>query len=207
MTSLPRIAGAAAAVLAAVLLAAASSVPLQLQRSPEATVRVAFSARPERLETCHEMDADELAALPQHMRQSVVCEGRTASYELQVWHNETLVASSELHGGGLRRDRQLYALQEVLVPAGTSTIEVRLTRVDSLDTGAASPAVPDTISTGGAIDPARVAREADERRRRMEGEVPPLLVLREVVELEPREVVLVTYDQSERQLRTMRNPE
>ncbi|HLV27131.1 MAG TPA: hypothetical protein VKZ41_12550 [Gemmatimonadales bacterium] len=205
MSTTTTLAGAALVVTATAMLALGSSAPLTLQRTPEAMIRVAFSARPERLETCREMDAEELAALPTHMQQSVVCEGRTASYKLDVWHNGTMVASANLHGGGLRRDRQLYALQEVLIPAGSSVVEVRMTRVDSLESGDSHQPVNSGTSES-TMDPSRAAREADERRRRMEGEVPPSLELRETVVLAPRGVLLVTYDQSSRQLRTMRDP-
>ena len=150
-------------------------------------LRVAFSARPERVESCRTLSADELASVPQHMRQAVVCEGTTARYRLDVLHADTVVATAEVRGGGLRHDRQLYVLREMRVPPGLAVIEVRLSRIDTTAKASGTP-FGDTTET-------------DERRRRMADEVPPSLVLREKVLLRPREVLLVTYDQEMRRLR------
>jgi hypothetical protein len=174
-------------VASALALAFVSAAPFRVNALPDARLRVAFSARPERIETCRIPSADELAKLPTHMRQGVVCEGITASYRLEVRRDDSLVAGALLRGGGLRHDRQIYALRELSVPSGRSTIDVRLER---LDTVAARP--------GGA------QHESDEHRRRVADEVPPMLTLHEDVTLDPREVLLVTYDQASRRLRIVR---
>ena len=101
---------------ATLLLALASAAPFRVNALPHARLRVAFSARPERIEKCRTLSADELANVPQHMRQAVVCEGKTASYRLEVRRDDSLVASALLHGGGLRHDRRLYVLRELDVP-------------------------------------------------------------------------------------------
>jgi len=196
MTVPARVLGAALAGVAALALAAASAVPLRVHPTSDAMLRVAFSARPERIETCRTLGAEELAEVPQHMRQSEVCEGATARYRLDVRRADTLLASAELRGGGLRHDRRLFVLHELRVPSGRSTIEVRLSRLDSI----AAPV--DTAPV--ALDD-RSGRETGERRRRMADEVPASLVLRETVTLAPREVLLVTYDQDARRLRAVRS--
>jgi hypothetical protein len=183
--------GTVLAVAAGLTLAALSAIPVRVNgNAQESMIRVAFSARPQRIETCREVSDEELADVPVHMRQSTVCEGTTASYLLEVLHQDTLVTSVPVHGGGLRRDRQLYVLLELHVPSGATTIEVRLTRIDSA--GASS----DSLANRG--------RETEERERRRSDEVPPSLSLRESVTLEAREVLLVTYDQARRQLRMVR---
>lgn len=202
MTVPARLAGLAVAAAAAALLAGASHVPLRVHPSADARLRVAFSARPERVETCRTLGAEELAEVPQHMRQSVVCEGSTARYRLEVLIDDSLALSAHLSGGGLRRDRRLYALHELSVPSGRVSIEVRLARLDSVPTPAA-PASDSTTSGAGAA-PASVGREQEERQRRRADEVPASLVLRETVTLAPREVLLVTYDQEARRLHTVR---
>jgi hypothetical protein len=186
-----RVIGAIVAVAAGLTLAAVSAIPVKVNGNAEAAmIRVAFSARPQRIETCRTVSDEELAEVPVHMRQSTVCEGTTASYLLEVLHQDTLVTSTPVHGGGLRRDRQLYVLRELHVPSGPTTIEVRLTRSDS----AAAPS--DSLTNRG--------RETEERERRRSDEVPPSLSLRESVTLEAHEVLLVTYDQARRQLRMVR---
>jgi hypothetical protein len=197
MTTPRRLLGGAVAVGAAVALAAASAVPVRVHPAGEARLRVAFSARPERVETCRTLGAGELAAVPEHMRQSVVCEGSTARYRLDVRHGDSLLATAVVRGGGLRHDRQLYVLRELPVPSGRATIEVRLSRLDSARAPAGAGATP-----GAAAGPR--PRDAEERRRRMADEVPASLVLRESVTLAPREVLLVTYDQEARRLHAVR---
>ena len=204
---------------AAFALTLVSAAPFRVDPMSDARLRVAFSARPERIEKCRTLSADELANVPQHMRQAVVCEGTTASYHLEVLRNDSLVASALLHGGGLRHDRRLYVLRELSVPSGRSTIDVRLLRMDSVATRPDSERRPpearehDESAEHAARDArqrddddrrATISRDLDERRRRVADEVPPALTLHEVVTLSPREVLLVTYDQESRRLRAVR---
>lgn len=205
---------------AALVLAIVSAAPFRIDPVPDARLRVAFSARPERIERCRTLSADELANVPQHMRQAVVCEGTTASYRLEVRRDDSLLASALLHGGGLRHDRRLYVLRELSVPSGPSAIDVRLVRTDSVaaqpDSGQRSPeareheestehSAPDARRNDDDDDRrATISRDLDERRRRVADEVPSSLTLHEVVTLSPREVLLVTYDQESRRLLTVR---
>jgi hypothetical protein len=84
MTWIDRTAGAALAVASLAGVAWLSRAPVTAHRSDEAVLRLAWSALPERIEECRERTPEELAQLPQHMRQPVVCEGTTATYRLQV---------------------------------------------------------------------------------------------------------------------------
>jgi hypothetical protein len=203
--------GVAAAAAAALLLSLAAAAPLRLHDDAEARLRVAFSARPERIERCRTLSDSELAGVPAHMRQRVVCEGYTARYRLDVRRDDSLVATAVLRGGGLRHDRRLYVLREQSLPAGRSAIDVRLTRLDAANR-------PDTLPRPDASehesgrrahedDPeheSQAQRDEDERRRRVADEVPATLLLRDTVTLRAREVVLVTYDQSARRFRVVR---
>jgi hypothetical protein len=211
--------GLAAIVTSAAVLALAlvSAAPFRVNARPDARLRVAFSARPERIETCRTPSAEEQANLPVHMRQGVVCEGITASYRLEVRRDDSLVARALLRGGGLRHDRQLYALRELRVPSGRSTIDVRLVRVETVaprpgseqraseDRERAEHGTRERSSDDDDDDrhDAR-SRDEDEHQRRVADEVPSMLTLREHVTLNPREVLLVTYDQASRRLRTVR---
>ena len=206
MTGRIRPAAVLAAAAAALALAAASRVPIPVHTTDAALLRVAWSARPERIETCRTPSEAELAALPAHMRQREVCEGTTASYRLEVLRDGALLDTATVRGGGLRRDRQLYVFRELRVPSGPATYEVRLTRREA----AAAPAAADTSGAaatgvpGMGVGPATCA--LDQRSRRVADEVPPTLVLRERVALDPREVLLVTYDRGTRRLHTVRGP-
>lgn len=216
---------ATAVATAAVMLAlvAASRAPLVVHPAPAAMVRLAWSARPERIERCTRVSAEELAALPAHMRQHVVCEGTTARYAVAVSHEGVVLLADTLRGGGLRHDRQLYYFRELRVPAGRSVIDVRVTRLDSSTARRAARDDDDESRTtragerhdddergeedddDGGGDEAGAHREREERRRRQQDAIPPLLVLRDTVTLAPREVMLVSYDRATHRFRILRH--
>ena len=154
----------------------ASNAPMKTQASSDALLRLAWSARPERVETCREQSSEELARLPQHMRQPLVCEGTAASYRLEVRHNGRVIVEQTVHGGGLRRDRRLYVLRELALPAGEADISVRLDRIETPD---------------GTVRSAPASAQAT---------VPPQLSLATRVRFSPRRVVLITYDAERREL-------
>ena len=163
----------------------------------EAIIRVAWSARPERIETCRRLSDDELAKLPVHMRQRLECEGTTARYRLEVTRDGVLLDSVTVQGGGMRHDREVYVSREVLIPPGASRVNVRFVRIDSSSaTGADDRGVgaDDEPRARGAVLADRSVRERDERRRRRAEAIPPVLSLDTVVTLASRAAILVTYD-------------
>jgi hypothetical protein len=186
MTVLDRGAGAALAAAALAVLAWASQAPMTAHDTPEAMLRLAWSARPERIEVCKEASEEELSRLPAHMRQRVVCEGAAAHYRLTVHVDGRLVAEQLVQAGGLRQDRRLFVLRELAVPAGGRTVAVRFDRVEA-----------DAPPAGA------TAREPVADRQKADT-VPPHLALTERLAFPPRTVVLVTYDPSRRTLVAMR---
>ena len=211
-----RLVGAIIAVVLVAVMLAASRARVAAHRTTMAMVRVTLSARPARDEVCRRVSDEELAELPTHMRQRVVCEGVTARYRLEILRDDRVLESAALEGGGLRRDRQLYHFSETFVPSGRAAYEVRLTRIDSAPGAADSSrgAIPvDSSHDAGDDDDDdderdgdddRVVRERQERERRVADEMPASLVLRDTLTLAPREVLLVTYDRSARRLRLLR---
>ena len=183
------------------ILVATSHTPFTFNSADDALLRVAWSARPERVESCHTLSEEELEKLPAHMRQRVVCEGTTASYSFEILRDGDTLSSTILRGGGLRHDRQLYAYQQLPIPHGRSTLQVTLTRLDSGTPGVAST---DDGPVAAAPVTEREQRELDERRRRLEDEVPHSLTLSETLTLAPREVALLTYDAESRAFRLVR---
>ena len=201
-----RIAGAAVAMAGAVGVVHGSHVPVSLDTGPDAVLRVAWSARPERVETCRTLSDSALDALPEHMRQRTVCAGTSARYHLEVRRDERVIATAELRGGGLRGDRQLYVFRELAIPSGTSDIAVRLVRLDSTVSPDSSDADAEHRPDDAGRRTTRGRPEADgSRSRRLADMVPARLELRERVTLAPREVLLVTYDSESRRLRSVRS--
>lgn len=181
-----RILGAVLAVAATLGLRWMSTLPMATQTAPDAVLRLAWSARPERVETCREQTPEQLANLPAHMRQPLVCEGTTASYRLEVRYNGEVLAEQVVRGGGLRRDRRLYVFRELPVPPGDAEIAVTLDRVESASAG----------------DESHGERAA--RAPAASAAVPAHLALTQRVHFSPRQVVLVTYDPEERELKALR---
>ena len=165
-----------AAVVAVVTVAA--DTPLTIHGSDQALLRLAWSARPERIEQCRQQTAEELAKLPAHMRQPVVCEGTAARYRLTVVIDGAPVTERVLRAGGLRHDRRLYVVEEIALRPGVTDLEVRFDRDDD---GASARA--------GAVSASPLADV-----------VPAQLSLREQVRVAPREVVLITYAPERRAL-------
>ena len=171
MSGVPRAVGVLLAIAATVGLSRASSIPFS-PHGEQAVLRLAWSARPERIEDCRQRSDEELQKLPAHMRQSMSCVGTSATYRLEVRWNDRVIAQQTIRGGGLRHDRPLYLFRDIVLPPGDATIRVAFQRVESV--------------TGNA--------------RKTEEAVPPSLLLERQLELKSRQVTLVTYDAERRDL-------
>lgn len=208
-----RVLGAAAALGGAVLTAAVSRAPLTAYPDPTPMVRLAWSVRPERIETCRTLTDAELANVPAHMRQRVQCEGRSANYRLRVTVNGAAQLDTTVTGGGARSDRPVYVLRDLPVPPGGHALAVTFEREalpadstaedddDDADDEGEHRLAPDTLLAG------RAEREAEERHRRREEAVPPLLQWGDTITLQPREVLLITYDVDRRALVSRARPD
>jgi hypothetical protein len=189
MTPLHRTIAAAIALAVMSAIVWASNASVVVHDSERGVLRLAWSARPERVEVCREQSAEELASVPEHMRRAVVCEGTSAGYRLTVRHDGNLLVDRTLHGGGWRQDRRLYVFEELPLEGGEASIEVRLDRIESVEppsNRAATDPPP-----GAAIRPnAPLAAET----------VPPHLSLALRVYVNPRHVLLVTYSPEGRAL-------
>lgn len=208
MTYLDRAAGLAVALLVTMGIAWGSNFPMTPHASEDAVLRLAWTARPERVEDCRPQSEEQLAKLPAHMRQSLVCEGTTASYRLEVRREGAVVAEQTVRGGGLHHDRPLYVFRDIPVPAGETAISVRFVRIDtnvptpSRDGGPAAgkPAPADERREITSMDPERRRRESEERLLQRGEAVPASLSLEKTFHFVPREVILVTYDAERREL-------
>jgi hypothetical protein len=179
---------AAVALVAGVLWAIAwgSTASIAVHGSAHGLLRLAWSARPERVEVCREQTPEALAKLPQHMRQPVLCEGASAHYRLTVRYEGRVVADRFVRGGGLRHDRRLYVFEEVVLDPGRASIEVRFDRVDV--EGARSVSLEEDEPAG------------DRRAGPAAETVPRQLLLETRLQVQPRAVILVTYSPERRAL-------
>lgn len=148
-------------------------------RETGAVLRLSWRVRGEEEEQCRRATAAELANLPAHMRQAVVCEeGRVAPYRLRVALDGRPVIDERPPGSDVRGDRPMFLLRDLPLAPGAHRVQVLLERV-----GAAS-AAGDTL-------------EEREHRRRA---IPPRLVLDTTVRAAPQAILLVTYSSELRRL-------
>lgn len=178
-----RAAGVAIAFGLLLAMTWASTAPLRVATSDDAILRLSLGARPERIETCRRQSDEELEKVAPQMRQRVICEGVTARYRLSVRRNGQLLHEQVVRGGGLRRDRRLYVSRDLHVRPGPGVVAVDLVRID-------------TVVARDEED----EEEEEERERRRVEDVPAELHLEIEAVLEPREVLLVTYDPVSRRL-------
>jgi hypothetical protein len=165
--------GAGLAIGATVLLAALSRAPQRVGDGDGGLLRLSLSGQPERVEVCRAVAEEELRNLPQHMRQPVICEGRSADYRVRVTLGGAIVADERATGGGVRHDRPIYLYREFPLPPGTHTLTVRFDLADS--TASSAPSALTAMT-------ARIDA------------LPRTLTLDTTLTLGPRAIALVTYD-------------
>jgi len=180
-----------------------STAPLRVATTDDAIVRLSLGARPQRIETCRTQSDEELEKLAPQMRQRVICEGVTARYRLSVRRNGDVIHDQVVRGGGIRHDRRLYVSRDLRVPAGPAVFTVELVRIDTVSLEEDEEEEGEEEEHERAMSADRQRREGEERRRRREEDVPPELRVEVAASLEPREVLLVTYDPVRRRLVTV----
>lgn len=192
---------AAATTVALWLVARASAVALPWHAADAARVRLSWSARPERIETCRALTAEEIEKQPPHMRRRVECSGAFATYLLRVASDGRAIDERIVKGGGIRNDRPMHLLADYDLGSGEHRIRVTFIRRERTDDDSAAVALHAT-STGAdsGIFAGRAAREDEERARRRRAAVPANMELDTILELAPGQVRLITFDAEARRL-------
>lgn len=155
---------------------ALTRVPYTPDPDAGASLRLAWRARVPLVEECRRLSEAEQEALPVHMRREVVCEGRVASYRLEVSVDGTVRHRSTVAGAGARGDRPIYVFESLPLEPGRREVRVEFERVGAMADSAAQTA------------------------RRGAGTIPERLGLDRTLDVGPREVVLVGYDPRLREL-------
>lgn len=209
ITSMRLLRWAAATVTSAVLLvllARASAAPLPYHEGGMARLRLSWSARPERIEVCRALSAEELEREEEHMRQRVECDGRFATYTSRVEADGRLLAESVVRGAGLRHDRPMYVLRDFPLSSGLHRVRISFTRREHAggSTAAIAPTVGAETDTG--LFAGRAEREAVERARRQRAAIPARLVLDTSMVFAPDRVIIVTFNAERRALEALDTP-
>lgn len=127
--------------IAAVALVALLSNARLSRPAEHAMVRLSWRTQPVRVEECRRLSEEELAALPAHMRRPEVCDGRFADYLLALYIDGQPTVLDTIRPAGVRRDRPVYVLHEVMVEPGTHRVRVDFSALlpDSLGGSASGP--------------------------------------------------------------------
>jgi len=122
---MPRALGA---VLAGALLTsglvAGTRVAWVVEPSDRAVVRLAWRSAVERALECREPSAAEQAALPAHMRQPRICEGRPLPLRLTVRIDGAELSDELLHAAGAQGDRPITVFRDYRVTPGAHRVEI-----------------------------------------------------------------------------------
>ncbi len=156
------------AVPLALMAALSTLAHLPVGAPPEgAALRLALRTAAARVEICRDRTADELAALPAHMRQARVCEETAIDYRLRVAIDGDVVLDRRVTHRGVRRTRPLVVDVDLPVAPGGRLLEVEFLPVDPpADAAGSLPAA--TFAESVDFAPGRIrllALEADGRLR------------------------------------------
>lgn len=180
-------------VVSLAAMARISAARVRMDDSDSARLRLSWSARPERIETCRVLSKKELEETEEHMRQRVECEGKFATYALDVFVDGRLVHRSVVRGAGLRHDRPIYLLREIPVPSGIHRIRVSFNRREKTDNDAAAFEKEASSERDTGLFAGRAQREAVEHARRARAAIPAQLTLDRSLSFEKGKVVIVTF--------------
>ena len=184
------------------LITRVSSVPLPNRDAGLARLRLSWSARPERIEVCRALTAEELARREEHMRLRVECDGRFATYALRVEADGKVLGESVVRGAGLRHDRPIYLLRDFVVAGGSHHVRVSLVRREQTD-GDATAVQARSADADTGIFAGRAEREAVERTRRARAAIPARLLLDTSLAFTPNRVIIVTLNADRRALEVL----
>jgi hypothetical protein len=168
-------------------LARLSEVPYAAGGGQGAELRLSWRMRREAEQTCRRLTAEELARLPQHMREEEVCERRVPPYRLRVTVADSLLDERLVVAAGARADRPLAVFAQFAIPPGTHPLRIEFTRES--DVAADSTALH--RSPGDA--PTHLPPPPGPHR----------LVLDTVLTFPASRVLVVTYDDERQQLRVV----
>lgn len=114
---------AAFSLLLVGVVVALGQVPMG-RPSERAVLRLALRSVGGRVEVCRDRTAEELAALPQHMRQPRVCDQYSPSYRLAVELDGEPRVDEAVAPGGVRGDRPIIIDRQIVVMPGQSRLVV-----------------------------------------------------------------------------------
>lgn len=195
-----RAAGMAMAAALLAIVAAGSQWPWEAASDDIAIIRLDWRARAERVEECRPPTEEEIAERPPHMRPLEICEGRVSPYALRAVVDGEVVVDDTIHGAGAREDRPLYVAREIGMLPGLHDLRVEFEKVGGAESG------PDDGAQGEEEEDDEVEEDDEREADESAGGATPSVRLSGTFRLEPRQVLVVTYDPERRELVASADP-
>ncbi len=106
-----------------------SRLPYAHERGAGAEIRLAWRFRSERVSRCRQLTPEELARLPEHMRQAESCERGLRPYRLGISLDGDLMSDDTVRARGAESDRPLFVFRRVPVAPGAHALRIAFTPV------------------------------------------------------------------------------
>ena len=139
--------GATVAAALTALVVALSRVGWTAEPSAQGELRLAWRFRSERVTQCRAATAQELANLPEHMRQKMICGSRLRPYRLEVAVDGSVAADDTVRPRGARADRPLGIFRQVSLAPGSHRARLVFTPLPIGTDSLGAPIVFDTSVT------------------------------------------------------------
>jgi hypothetical protein len=198
-----RLAGVAVAALALAVVAGGSRWPWKAAPDDLALIRLDWRARGERVEECRPPTEEEMAGRPSHMQPREICEGKVSPYALRVLVDGEVAVDDTIHGAGAHEDRPLYVARELAVRPGSHDVRIDFEKIDTEEEEDHEEEDLNEEDDDERDDDEDERDEDQEQRDRPElhdAEATPSVSLAGSFHLEPRQVLVVTYDADRRSL-------
>lgn len=119
-----RIVAVAVAVLVTAAIGLGSRAPYGPPGSDTSVLRLSFRLRGDKNEECRPRTAEELAALPAHMRSPEICEGHLVSYRLTLRIDDEPPVTRRFVPAGAKGDRPIFVMHDQPLTPGKHTIGI-----------------------------------------------------------------------------------
>lgn len=116
--------GVIVAVVGTAAMVALSQAPYQANPDADGILRLSWRYQAPEAIDCRRPTAEELAALPTHMRNPDACVSTPVPYGLTLTIDGVAVLDETLHAAGARQDRPVFVFRELSLPAGEHELEV-----------------------------------------------------------------------------------
>jgi hypothetical protein len=129
MSPVRRVLGWILAAAVTLALVGLSRVPYAVERGGGGEIRLAWRFKSERVRRCRTRTPEELARLPDYLRQAEDCERGLRPYRLAVSLDGRATPEDTIRARGAESDRPLFVFRRLAVEPGAHALQVAFTPV------------------------------------------------------------------------------